>query len=184
MPWHVYLLHGTRVYIDGGSLLAASLQSGGLATYICSGDFVTISGSLAAIWWLRHIYIYICSGGLATISVSGDFVTISGSLAAISVVCSRWVGRLVSPHGVRLVRGCYGWLWVGISAFMIYLFCICYGPMGFILISILGQGPDKSDSEVWSVLGYGWVMLHTEFTELTLYFHLYRKSPTIVGLEP
>ena len=53
-------------------------------------------------------HIYICSGGLATISVSGDFVTISGSLAAISVVCSGWVGRVVSPHGVRLVRGCYG----------------------------------------------------------------------------
>ena len=145
----LFLLHGTWVYIDGGSVLAASLQSGGLATYICSGDFVTISGSLAA----------------------------------ISVVCSGWVGRVVSPHGVRLVRGCYGWLWVGISAFMIYLFCICYGAMGFILISVLGQGPDKSDSEVWSVLGYGWVMLHTEFTELTLYFHLCRKSPTIVGLE-
>ena len=109
-------------YIDGGSVLAASLQSGGLATYICSGDFVTISGSLAAIWWLRHIYIYICSGGLATISVSGDFVTISGSLAAISVVCSGWVGRVVSPHGVRLVRGCYGWLWVGIyDIFVLYL---------------------------------------------------------------
>ena len=162
------------------------------------------SGSLTVIWWPRHIYlfwwlrhniwqsrcnlvasphIYICSGGLATISVSGDFVTISGSLAAISVVCSGWVGQVVSPHGVRLVRGCYGWLWVGISAFMIYLFCICYGPMGFILISVLGQGPDKSDSKVWPVLGYGWVMLHTEFTELTLYFHLCRKSPTIVGLE-
>ena len=38
-------------YIDGGSVLAASLQSGGLATYICSGDFVTIFGSLAAILW-------------------------------------------------------------------------------------------------------------------------------------
>ena len=134
------------VLVTSSQYLAASLQSGGLATYICSGDFVTISGSLAAIWWLRHIYI--CSGGLATIFVSGDLVTISGSFAAISVVCSGCMGRVVSPHGVRLVRGCYGWLWVGISAFMIYLFCMCYGPMGFILISILGQGPDKSDSEV------------------------------------
>ena len=96
-------MHGTWVYIDGGSVLAASLQSGGLATYICSDDFVTISGSLLAIWWLRHIHI--CSGGLATISVSGDFVTISGSLAAISVVCSGWVGRVVSPHGVRRYGG-------------------------------------------------------------------------------
>ena len=94
---------------------------------------------------LPHISVLVA---MPQLSVSGDFVTISGSLAAISVVCSGWVGRVVSPHGVRLVRGCYGWLWVGISAFMIYLFCICYGPMGFILISVLGQGPDKSDSEV------------------------------------
>ena len=113
------------VRVTSSQYLAASLQTGGFATYI-----------------------YICSSGLATISVSGDFVTISGSLTAISVVCSGWVGRVVSPHSVRLVRGCYGWLWVGISAFMIYLFCICYGPMGFILISVLDQGPDKFDSEV------------------------------------
>ena len=57
----------------------------------------------------------ICSGGSATISVSGDFVTISGNLATISVVCSGWVGRVVSPHGVRLVRGCIRLDWVRIA---------------------------------------------------------------------
>ena len=83
-------------------------------------------------------HIYICSGGLAIISVSGDFVTISGSLAAISVVCSGWVGRVVSPHGERLVWGCM-WLdmgWVLHKLLISVLFC--YGPMGFILTSVLG----------------------------------------------
>ena len=117
------------------------------------------SGSLAAIWWPRHIYlfwwlrhniwqprcnlvasphIYICSGGLATISVSGDFVTISSSLTAISVVCSGWVGRVVSLHGERWVWGCM-WLdmgWVLHKHVISIMFC--YGPMGSILTSVLG----------------------------------------------
>ena len=83
-------------------------------------------------------HIYICSGGLATISVSGDFVTISGSLAAISVVCSGWVGRVVSPHGERMVWGC---MWLDMVGFLHkhdISILVCSGPTGFILISVLG----------------------------------------------
>ena len=75
------------------------------------------------------------SGGLATIFVSGDFVTISGSLAAISVVCSGWVGRVVSPHDVRLVRGCIRLDWVGIA--FTFWFWFCHVILILILILLL-----------------------------------------------
>ena len=141
MPRHVYLLHGIWVILMEEAFWQPRCN------LVASPHISVLGQPRCNLVPSLHTYIY-RSGGLATISVSGDFVTISGSLAAISVVCSGWVGRVVSPHGVRLVRGCYGWLWVGIFAFMIYLFCICYGPMGFILISVLGQGPDKSDFKV------------------------------------
>ena len=108
----------------------------------CMGTWVIFwrkrPGGYATIIWSGGSATYICSGGSATISVSGDFVTISGSLAAISVVCSCWVGRVVSPHGVRLVRGCYGWIWVGFLHKHVISVLFCYGPMGFILNSVLG----------------------------------------------
>ena len=91
-------------------------------------------------------HIYICSGGLATISVSGDFVTISGSLAANSVVCSGWVGRVVSPHGVRLVRGCIRLDMVGFLHKHVISVLFCYGPMGFILNFCSGLRPTYSVS--------------------------------------
>ena len=71
------------------------------------------------IWWLCHD---ICSG----------------SHAANSVVCSGWVGRVVSPHGVRLVRGCIRLDMVGFLHKHVISVLFCYGPMGFILNSVLG----------------------------------------------
>ena len=80
----------------GGSVLVAMPQifcSGGPATYICSGGTAT-----------KYLY-------LVTLS---HFLYLAAMLH-ISVACSGWVGRVVSPHGVRLVRGCIRLDWVGIA---------------------------------------------------------------------
>ena len=117
MPWLYICCMGTWVILwrkrPGG--YATIIWSGGSATYICSGGSTTI----ICIWWLCHI---ICSG----------------SHAANSVVCSGWVGRVISPHGVTLVRGCYGWIWVGFLHKHVISVLFYYGPMGFILNSVLG----------------------------------------------
>ena len=140
---------------------ATNIWSGGSATYICSGGSATI----ICIWWLCHI---ICSG----------------SHAANSVVCSGWVGRVVSPHGVRLVRGCIRLDMVGFLHKHVISVLFCYGPMGFILNFCSGLRPTYSISVVWADIGYGWVNLHTEFPQThPFYFHPRKKSPTIVGLE-
>ena len=98
-------------------------------------------------WWLchklsdlvalPHISVLVA---LPRLSISGDSVTFSvlAAMLHISVACSGWVGRVVSPHGERLVRGCM-WLVMG---WVLHIHeisdLICYGPMGFILISVLG----------------------------------------------
>ena len=99
-------------------------RPGGYATFICSGGSAT----------------YIYSGGSTTIIFFGNSVTLSvlAAMVHISVACSGWVGRVVSPHSERLVWGCM-WLdmgWVLHRHVISVLFC--YGPMGFILTSVLG----------------------------------------------
>ena len=86
---------------------------------------------------LPHISVLVA---LPRLSVSGDSVTLSvlATMLHISVACSGWVGRIVSPHGERLVWGCM-WLdmgWVFYKHVISVLFC--YGPMGFILNFVLG----------------------------------------------
>ena len=106
-----------------------------------------------AFWWLCHKYLFwwlchnICIWWLC-------HNICSGSHAANSVVCSGWVGRVVSPHGVRLVRGCIRLDWVGIA--FTFWFWFCY----LILILILILSPDSdsnsdssSDNVSYSVMG-------------------------------
>ena len=113
----IFVAWGHGLYF-GGSVLVAMPQiiwSDGSATYFCSGGSATI----ICIWWLCHI---ICSG----------------SHAANSVVCSGWVGQVVSLHGVRLVRGCIRLDMVGFLHKHVISVLFCYGPMGLILYPVLG----------------------------------------------
>ena len=100
-----------------------------------------------ASWWLfhklsdlvalPHISVLVA---LPRLSVSGDSVTLSvlAAMLHISEACSGWVGRVVSPHGERMVWGCT-WLVMG---WVLHIHeisdLIYYGPMGLILYSILG----------------------------------------------
>ena len=103
----------------GGSVLVAMPQiicSGGPATYICSGGIA-----------IKYLY-------LVTLS---HFLYLAAMLH-ISVACSGWVGRVVSPHGERMVWGC---MWLDMVGFLhkhdisVLVFS---GPTGLILISVLG----------------------------------------------
>ena len=86
---------------------------------------------------LPHISVLVV---LPRLSVFGDSVTLSvlAAMLHISVACSGWVGRVVSPHGERLVRGC---MWL-VMCWVLHIHeisdLICYGPMGLILYSVLG----------------------------------------------
>ena len=112
----------------------------------CMGTWVILwrkrPGGYATIIWSGGSATYICSGGSATIICSGDSVTLSvlATMLHISVACSGWVGRVVSPHGERMVWGC---MWLDMVGFLHkhdISVLICSGPMGFILISVLGWG--------------------------------------------
>ena len=86
---------------------------------------------------LPHISVLVA---LPRLSVSGDSVTLSVLAAMLhnSVACSGWVGRVVSPHGERMVWGC---IWLDMVGFLHKhdISVLVYsGPTGFILISVLG----------------------------------------------
>jgi len=83
----------------------------------------------------------ICSGGTATkylyLVTLSHFLYLAAMLH-ISVACSGWVGRVVSPHGERMVWGC---MWLDMVGFLHkhdISILVCSGPTGFILISVLG----------------------------------------------
>ena len=117
-----------------------------MIVYLLHGDMGYIMEE--ASWWLCHklsvpvaLPQIICSGGTATkylyLVTLSHFLYLAAMLH-ISVACSGWVGRVVSPHGERLVWGCM-WLdmgWVLHRHVISVLFC--YRPMGFILTSVLG----------------------------------------------
>ena len=86
---------------------------------------------------LPHISVLVA---LPRLSVSSDSITLSvlAAMLHISVACSGWVGRVVSPHGERMVWGC---MWLDMVGFLhkhVISVLFCYGPMGFILNSVLG----------------------------------------------
>ena len=101
------------------------------------GSVLVAMPQLSDLVALPHISVLVV---LPRLSVSGDSVTLSvlAAMLHISMACSSWVGRVVSPHGERLVWECIwfdmGWVLHKHAISVL----ICYGPMGYILTSVLG----------------------------------------------